>query len=242
MAFGSGAISGSCGGIAEHDKQSLESLNAFNTFIINGSACHLNLRISDPWTSTLHVRLVTTGSRPLPEQINCNPAYITDSNPVTRADLFNFGRYGKKQCTGPGMYRFNGLRSGKYILEIEWGPDRRWELWKTITIGGSSIKEITIHLELASIQGTIVDRTTSRPISDADIKIKKVYKTRRLNVADISTGEDGQFLEKEIPAGIYDLTIRHPSYHSLEVKNFQVHDNADMFGLIFELDPIASRQ
>ncbi len=241
-------------------EESLETLDAYNAVIEKGSAFPLDLIVKDPWNGVLDVRILTAESRPLPEAMRIEITELEQGSRRKRknystADLFTFNTLTFDALKkGPGHYQYRNLRAGRYQLEVYLldltnrikHPGghfeiQHWSLLETLSLDPSAMKKLTVHLPLATIQGTVLDQATGDPVPGAKMLIlpasdkEKTYFYGSLDAFEFAAGLNGSFLVKDIPAGTFNLIILQEGYFPFVKADLQLRDNSDRLGLRFAL-------
>jgi RNA polymerase sigma factor (sigma-70 family) len=117
---------------------------------------------------------------------------------------------------GEGRFLYDGLRPGEYVLFVKargYGLHRQ-----EMTLSAGEETEIRVSLEKGDrLDGVLLDEETGAPVAGAQVswQTKGVpFIPRADSPLDATSGEDGSFSLRGLPAGEHSLFVGHPLYRS----------------------------
>jgi protocatechuate 3,4-dioxygenase beta subunit len=98
-----------------------------------------------------------------------------------------------------------------------------------------------VQEKTGEINGTISDKKGS-PIAGATVKLNRQSDSDLLNktmtISNVSTDENGEFLIKDVPIGVYDISVMIEDYYIFFINNITVNNNSKIMLPVFELKKI----
>ncbi len=156
-------------------------------------------------------------------------------NQTSVSDLFCYKSYHRDMDERIDYFRFDNLSAGQYRATFRWNDQwdniRKYES-EPFLVEASSVHSMFLHLPLASIKGTIVDKASGAPIAGAQCILDNGYFEQRVKCHD-----DGTFEGQDIPPGIYSLVIHKSGYRSFIIPKLEVLENIDIVGVLYEIVP-----
>ncbi len=240
------------------DGTTLDSLKAYNASIEDGDTCYLDLIVPDPWNSVVNVNITASTGQTLPKGLWTRLEELDENRErkfteTTLADLFKYKASEKKRKIGPGHVCFFDLRAGIYRLNVEWdAPDlnpanddtvrygfnrQSYKHSEVFTLEPSSRLDLSVHIALARIQGTVVDKASGEPVQGARVIFQQVAESNPPKPVQIKTAAEGVFEAKNLPAGNFHITVLHEQHAPFLMKNLNVQMNENRSGLQIALDP-----
>ncbi len=216
-----------------------------NAAVNGGTTCRLDLRIDDPWNGCIKGR-VDNGSRPLPDDFRIRLSlhregpYDSRANDPLPGDLFR-PPHELRGCKDldPRMthFLFETLPAGQYRVAVVWdGAPAHFNISsKVIELPASMRRDLILKIGFASLQGRVIDAATGLGVQNARVVLMKRGNDRPRRTFRLNTGKDGSFTGENVPAGIYDLVVRHDRYSPFLMQDLEVRHDIDQFGLRFEL-------
>jgi len=225
--------------------EDLEQLGAFNAKIPGGVMCHLDLLVSDPWSSVVSGVIKTSTGR-LPHRLHVALKEVVpeprdrERRRPKASDLFHYSDYRGADDMDPHIerFRFDNLKAGQYQLIVSWGRKLRERLRSdTFTLDAHSHHQLILPVAFASIEGTVVDGQTEVGVGEARVILQGETNNGQWRHFEIVTDEAGMFIGTDIPVGTYDLIIRHNNYSPFLTRDFRILDSQNQVGLQYCLEP-----
>jgi len=214
----------------------------FNAVVRNGSPCHLDLVVEDPWESEVEVHIVTSDSRPLPSVMKCTVTKFSEDGKRERtkgsaaASLFRYSINHKKVDLGPGSFKYFDLRGGRHKITVFWmGVASMTRLDGPVAgVGGGSAGQPASRISslwqyeetFTVVPSSKTELTVHLPLADLRGMVVDRYTGEMIPGAEViiqpvepegnpvrfRTGEKGLFDVRDLPAGTIDLTVLHDDY------------------------------
>jgi hypothetical protein len=133
--------------------------------------------------------------------------------PGASLELTRTGTIDQRQASSDhqGVFRFGGLESGGYELEVGTAGGGRHK--EAVEISGD--REVRIDLKVASLAGRVIDGADSSPVAGAEVTLEPADDRRALPT-DVTTDSRGAFRLAEVTDGAWKLRASHDGYAPAE--------------------------